>query len=59
MLCMQELFFWGGWITWNILSDFYILTKGMKSINAERNENVELTHIQVLCGRLCILYEEL
>ena len=31
----------------------------MKSINAERNENVELTHKQVLCGRLCMLYEEL
>ena len=24
----------GGWITWNIVSDVYILTKGKKSINA-------------------------
>ena len=36
----------------------YILTKGKKSINAEKNENVELPHtqifffsIRVLCGR--------
>ena len=36
----------GGWITWNIVSDVYILTKGKKSINAEKNENVELTHTQ-------------
>ena len=41
MLCMQELFFWGGWITWKIVSDVYIFTKGKKSINAEKNENVE------------------
>ena len=41
------VFFWGGgdrWITWNIVSDVYILTKGKKSINAEKKENVELTH---------------
>ena len=43
MLCMQELFF-GGWITWNIVSDVYILTKGKKSINTEKNENVGLTN---------------
>ena len=48
MLCMQELFFSGGWITWNIVSDAYIFTKGKKSINAEKNENVELTHTQIL-----------
>ena len=44
MLCTQELFLGGGWITWNIINDIYILTKGKKSINAEKNENVELTH---------------
>ena len=41
------VFFFGGggrWITWNIVSDVYILTKGKKSINAEKKENVELTH---------------
>ena len=55
---MQELFFLGGgWITWNIVSDVYILTKGKKNINAEKNENVELTHTQVFCGRLCVLCE--
>ena len=56
-----RVFFWGGggggWITSNIVSDVYILTKGKKSINAERNENVELTHTPVLCGRLCVLCE--
>ena len=55
MLCMQELFLGGGWITWNIVSDVYILTKGKKSINAEKNENVELTHTHVFCGRLCVV----
>ena len=57
MLCMQELFFRVGQITRNIVSDVYILTKGKKSINAEKNENVELTHTQVFCGRLCVLCE--
>ena len=58
MLGMQELFLWGWvWITWNIVSDVYILTKGKKIINAEKNENVELTHTQVFCGRLCVLCE--
>ena len=52
---MQKLFFGGGWITWNIVSDVYILTKGKKSIDAEKNENVELTHSQVFCGRLCVV----
>ena len=33
----------------------YILIKGKKSINAEENENVELPHKQVFCGRLCVL----
>ena len=43
---MEEFFFLGGgrWITWNIVSDVCILTKGKKSINAEKKENVELTH---------------
>ena len=40
---MQELFFSGGWINWNDVSDVYIFTK-RKSVNAEKNENVELTH---------------
>ena len=35
--------FSGGWINRNIVSDVYIITKG-KSVNAEKNENVELTH---------------
>ena len=35
--------FSGGWINRNIVSDIYIITKG-KSMNAEKNENVELTH---------------
>ena len=39
-----KVIFWGGWITSNIASDVYIFTKGKKSINAEKNENVELTH---------------
>ena len=51
---MQELFF--RWINWNIASDVYIFTKG-KCINAEKNENVEITHTQVFCGRLCMLWE--
>ena len=55
MLCMQELFFGGGWITWNIVSEVYIFTKGKRSINAEKNENVELTLTQVFCGRLYVL----
>ena len=33
----------------------YILTKGKKSINVENNENVELPHTQVFCGRLCVM----
>ena len=33
----------------------YILTKGKKSINVEKNENVELPHTQVFCGRLCVV----
>ena len=53
MLYMQDFFFfWGGggvgWITWNIVRDVYIFTKGKKSINAEKNENVELTHTGIL-----------
>ena len=39
-----RVIFGGWWITWNIINDIYILTKGKKSINAEKNENVELTH---------------
>ena len=44
---------WEFW--WNIVSDVYIFTKGKKSINTAKNENVELTHTQVFCGRLCAL----
>ena len=57
MLCIQELFYWSGWITWNIVSDIYIFTNGKKSMNVEKNENVELAHTQVFCGRLCMLCE--
>ena len=55
-----RVIFWGGWITWNIASDVYIFfykRRVLKSINAEKNENVELTHTQVFCGRLCVLCE--
>ena len=55
MLCMQEFFFLGGggeWITWNIVSDVFIISKGKKSINAEKNENVELIHT---CRRFCVV----
>ena len=38
-----------------LLETLFILTKGKKSINAVKNENVELTHTQVFCGRLCLL----
>ena len=44
---MQEFFFWGGGVLFIIVSDVYIPTKGKKSINAVKNENVELTHAQV------------
>ena len=57
MLCMQELFFGGGWITWNIVRNVYIFAKGKKRINVEKNENVELTLTQVFCGKLCVLCE--
>ena len=53
----RVIFLGGGCITWNLVSDVYILKKGKKSINAEKNENVELTHTQVFCGRLCVLCE--
>ena len=51
MQCMQE-FFWrgGGWFTWNIVNDVYILIKGKKSTNKEKNENVELTHCRLQSG---------
>ena len=52
---MQELFS-RGYVNWNIESDVYIFTKG-KSINAEKNENVELSHTQVFCSRLWLLCE--
>ena len=42
MLCMQELFFWGGRITWKIVSDVYIFTQGKKSININ-------SKLRVLC----------
>ena len=44
----KNYFFGGGWITLNIVSDVYILTKGKKSINAAKNENVELTLTGIL-----------
>ena len=50
----KSYFSWGGWIDWNIVSDVYIFTKG-KSTNAERNQNVQLNHSRVFCGRLCVL----
>ena len=53
MLCMQELFFWGGWTTWNSISDVYMFPKGKKSFNADKDENVELTHTQVCCANNC------
>ena len=37
------------------MSDIYIFTNGKKSMNVEKNENVELAHTQVFCGRLCVL----
>ena len=42
------------WINWNIVGDVYIFTKG-KTINVEKNENVEWTQTQVFCGRLCVV----
>ena len=57
MLCLfMPSYFLGGWINWNIVSYVYIFTKG-KSINAEKNENAELTRTKVFCGRLCVLCE--
>ena len=44
----KSYFLGGGWITLNIVSDVYILTKGKKSINAAKNENVELTLTGIL-----------
>ena len=35
----------------------FILKKGKKSINTEKNENVELPHTQAFCSRLCVLCE--
>ena len=46
----RVIFLGGGWFTWNIVSDVYILMKGKKSINAEKNENVELTHFRLQIG---------
>ena len=58
ILCMQELFFGvGGLLETLQVMSIYSFTKGEKSINAEKNENVELTHTQVFCGRLCVLCE--
>ena len=48
------IFFGGGWINWNIVSDVYIFTK-VENVNAEKNKNVELTHTQVCCDRLSVL----
>ena len=44
----RVIFLGSGWITWNIVSDVSIVTKGKKSINAAKNENVELTHTDIL-----------
>ena len=52
----RVIFSTDGWINWNIASDVHIFTKG-KSINAEKNENVEFTHTQVFCGRFWKLCE--
>ena len=49
---MQKLFFKAG----GLIDDVHIFTKG-KSINAEKDENVELTRSQVFFGRLCVLFE--
>ena len=56
---MKSYFLGGGWITWNIISGVYILTKRKKSIYAEKNENVELTQTQVYSGRLSVFFEYL
>ena len=45
--------FWGGWITWNIVRNDYIFTKEKKSINAEKNENVELSHRYFVVDFVC------
>ena len=54
-----RLIFLGGWIILITVSDVYIFTK-VKSINAEKNENAELTHTQryfvvdcVCCANNC------
>ena len=52
-----RIIFGGGCITWNIVSDVYILPKERRVLTGEKNENVELTHTQVYCGRLCLLCE--
>ena len=50
---MRELFFGvGGLLETLQVMSIYSFTKGKKSINAEKNENIELTHTQVFCGRL-------
>ena len=53
----RVIFWGGGWITWNIVSDVYTLTKRKKGIKAEKNENVELTQTQVYSGRLSVFCE--
>ena len=35
---------------------YILLQKEKRVFNAEKNENVELTHTQVFCGRLCVLF---
>ena len=50
MLCLQELFFGGGWFSWNFVNDVYIVIKGKKIINMEKNKNVELTHCRLQSG---------
>ena len=46
----RVIFWGGGWFNWNIVNDVYILIKGKKSTNAEKNENVELTHCRLQSG---------
>ena len=38
MLCMQDLFFGGGWIAWNIVSDVYILQKERRVLTGKRTK---------------------
>ena len=48
-----RVIFWGWGTTWNSISDVYMFAKGKKSFNADKDENVELTHTQVCCANNC------